>query len=67
MSELVKNKTLIPLHFCARSDDHTTVTENARSFNWMLNSSAGVEKPRWAIFENQTNKTRTQEQKSCNI
>src|SRR5437870_1945403 len=60
--ELVKNKALIPLHFCARSDDHTTVNANVRSFNWMLNSSAGVEKPRWIILAFQTDKTRTQEQ-----
>ena len=60
--ELVKNKTLIPLHFCARSDGHTTVNTDVRSFDWMLNSSAGVEKPRWIILGLQTDKIRTQEQ-----
>ena len=60
--ELTKKKSVIPLHFCARSDDHTTVNANVRSFEWNLNSSAGVEKPRWLIIGLQTNKNMTQEQ-----
>lgn len=60
--ELVKNKTIIPLNFSARSDDHTTVNENVQNFEWMLNMAAGIEKPRWIIVAMQTDKIRTQEQ-----
>ena len=54
--ELVKHKTEIPIHFSGRSDDHTIVNQNVRSFDWMLNSSVGIEKPRWIIFSLQTDK-----------
>jgi hypothetical protein len=58
----VKNKTKIPIHFSSRNDEMTVVTPNVRSFVWKINTSAGVEKPRWVFVGFQTSKTNTQEQ-----
>ena len=58
----VRDRTNIPIHFSSRNDEVTEVTPNARSFVWKINTSAGVEKPRWVFVGFQTSKTNTQEQ-----
>lgn len=62
LMEVVKNKSVIPINFCGRNDQSTTVTRDVRDFQWMINQSAGIEKPRWIIVGFQTNKIRSQEQ-----
>ena len=59
--ELVLNKSILPVHFCARNDEHRILNETT-SFEWVLNKSAGVEKPRWIIVGFQTDKNTTQVQ-----
>lgn len=60
--EEVKNRKESLVSFCARTDDHTIVTQNVRNYEWNINRSTGIEKPRWIIVGFQTDKTRTQEQ-----
>src|SRR5579872_3177963 len=60
--ESVTGKTTFPITFSGRTDQHTVVTSDIREFEWMMNRTAGVEKPRWIIVGFQTNKNTTQEQ-----
>jgi len=60
--ESVTKKTTFPITFSGRTDQHTVVTSDIREFEWMMNRTAGVEKPRWIIVGFQTNKNTTQEQ-----
>lgn len=58
----VTDKKVFPMSFSGRNDERTIVTQNVQSYEWMINRSAGIEKPRWIIVGFQTSKNRTQEQ-----
>ena len=58
--ESVKTKKEIPISFSGINDQHTTVIQNVNEFEWMINKSAGIEKPRWIIVGFQHDK-RSQE------
>ena len=60
--ESVTSKKRIPVNFSGRNDQHVTVTENVHEFEWTINKSAKIAKPRWIIVGFQTDKNRTQEQ-----
>ena len=60
--ESVTRKSEIPISFSSRNDQHTIVTADVQEYEWMINRSSGIEKPRWIIVGFQTDKTTTQEQ-----
>jgi hypothetical protein len=62
LRESVTRKNKIPISFSSRNDQHTIVTADVQEYEWMINRSSGIEKPRWIIVGFQSNKKTTQEQ-----
>jgi hypothetical protein len=61
LRSIIESKQSIPVAFSARTCESTMVTQT-RIFPWKLNTTSGVEKPRWIIVGFQTDKNTTQEQ-----
>ena len=62
MREIIESKQSIPVVYRGRHSESTYVTPAARSFDWRLSVTGGIEKPRWIIVGFQTNRNTTQEQ-----
>jgi hypothetical protein len=61
LDDIIIKKENIPVAFSARYSESKNVTQT-RTFDWTLNVTAGIEKPRWIIVGFQTDKNETQEQ-----
>jgi hypothetical protein len=61
LDNIIFNKEYLPVAYSARNSERKNVTQT-RTFDWTLNVTAGIEKPRWIIVGFQTNKDQTQEQ-----
>jgi hypothetical protein len=61
LSDIIIKKEYLPVAYSARNSESKEVTQT-RTFDWTLNVTAGIEKPRWIIVGFQTDKNQTQEQ-----
>jgi hypothetical protein len=61
LDDIIIKKEYLPVAYSARYSESKNVTQT-RTFDWTLNVTAGIEKPRWIIVGFQTDKNETQQQ-----